>query len=233
MAIPLNPRQEIEEMLRQDNLEGLLRRAGELHGHFCPYLALGVRAAHLGLKELGLPKSTGMEEIVAIIETNNCFSDGVQFVTGCTFGNNGLIFKDLGKTAVTIATRQGKGVRLSLLPDYQERFNERYPKSAALFERIVVRREEPTPEEREKMARLWAESSFAQLSIPAEELFAIQHLQVQVPPYAPIFASVQCALCGEKVMETRARIKEGQPVCLSCAGAEHYQLDGAGIKAVH
>ncbi|MCL4502615.1 MAG: FmdE family protein [Deltaproteobacteria bacterium] len=42
--------------------------------------------------------------MVAIVECNNCFTDGIQAVTGCTFGNNALIFQDLGKTAVTVAS---------------------------------------------------------------------------------------------------------------------------------
>ena len=58
---------------------------GALHGHFCPFLAIGVKAAARAVKELGI-SSTGMEEVVAIVETNNCFSDGVQFVTGCSLG---------------------------------------------------------------------------------------------------------------------------------------------------
>ena len=105
MNLPLNPRTPIEAMIRQGDLEGLLRKAGELHGHFCPYVALGVRAGYLALTTLGIERNLGMEEVLAIVETNNCFSDGIQVVTGCTVGNNALIYRDLGKTAVTVATR--------------------------------------------------------------------------------------------------------------------------------
>ena len=61
-----------------------------------------------------------MEELIAIVETNNCFSDGVQVVTGCTFGNNGLIYKDLGKTAVTVAKRDGTAIRIVLDPNMKK-----------------------------------------------------------------------------------------------------------------
>ena len=44
MNLPPNPRAPIEALIRQGDLEGLLCKAGELHGHFCPYVALGVRA---------------------------------------------------------------------------------------------------------------------------------------------------------------------------------------------
>ena len=230
MARFMNPRKEIEGLISKGDLEGLLRKAGELHGHFCPYLALGVRASYIALKALRAEQSTGMEELVAIVETNNCFSDGVQMVTGCTFGNNGLVYRDLGKTAVTIAQRGGSAVRVALKAEYVDGFGARYPEASALFEKIVVKHEETTQAEREKLMELWAESSFDQLKLPEDEVFTVKHVKVEVPPFAPIFASVKCSVCGENVMETRARVKDGKPICLECAGAEYYVLDGSGIS---
>ena len=32
-----------------------------------------------------------------------------------------------------------------------------------------------------------------------------------------LFNSVRCARCGEYVMEARARVKDGQPVCIPCS----------------
>jgi len=226
----MNPREEIERLMGAGDLEGLLRKAGELHGHFCPYLALGVRAGCIALKALGVEGTTGMEEVVAIVETNNCFSDGVQMVTGCTFGNNALIYRDLGKTAVTVARRDGTAIRVALRAEWEDSFDSRYPEASALFERIVVNREEVTQAEHEKLMRLWAESSFDQLKLPEEEVFDVKHTKIEVPPFAPIFASVRCSVCGENVMETRAKVRDGKPICLECAGAEHYLLDGAGIS---
>ena len=229
MDLPLKPRAPIEDLIRAGDIEALLRKAGELHGHFCPYVALGVRAGVIALKSLGIEQNLGMEEVVAIVETNNCFSDGIQFVTGCTFANNALIYRDLGKTAVTVAKRDGQAVRVAVRADYADSFDVRYPEAAALFQKIVAERQEPTPEEQEQLMRLWAETSYKQLEVPEEELFTVQHLQIETPTYAPILASVTCAVCGESVMETRARVRDGEPVCIACAAAPHYQLDGAGI----
>lgn len=225
-----NPREEIESLIGAEDLEGLLRKAGELHGHFCPYLALGVRAGYIALKALRIEGITGMEEVVAIVETNNCFSDGVQMVTGCTFGNNALIYRDLGKTAVVLAKRDGTAIRIALKAEWEDSFDSRHPEAHALFERLVVNREEATQAEHEKLMQLWAGSSFEQLELPEEEVFNIKPKEIKVPSYAPIFASVRCSVCGENVMETRARIEDGKPVCIACASAEHYLLDGAGIS---
>jgi formylmethanofuran dehydrogenase subunit E len=97
------------------------------------------------MRELGI-RNVGMEELVAIVETNNCFSDGIQLVTGCTFGNNGLIYRDYGKTAVTVARRDGATIRIALKPDFDDSVAEKYPDANALFDKIVVRREEATEE---------------------------------------------------------------------------------------
>ena len=75
---------------------------------------MGVKASARAVRELRVA-SKGMEEVVAIIETNNCFSDGVQMVTGCSFGNNALIYRDYGKTAVTLAKRTGEALRVAAM----------------------------------------------------------------------------------------------------------------------
>ncbi len=224
------PRAAIEALIREGNTEALLQKAGELHGHFCPFLALGVRAGVIAMRTLGVAENPGMEDVVALLECNNCFSDGVQTVTGCTFGNNALIYRDVGKTAFTLVRRDGDAVRVALRADFVDGFRSRLPEEAsALFRKIVQEHQEATPQEHARLMELWREASFQQLALPEEEVFAVQHLRVEVPPRSRIFASVRCAICGESVMETRARIQNGQPVCIPCSRGEYYQLTGNGI----
>jgi formylmethanofuran dehydrogenase subunit E len=223
-----NPRQEIEEAIASNDLHKLLLLNGMLHGHYCPGSSMGVKAATRAMRELGV-KSTGMEEVVAIVETNSCFSDGIQFVTGCSFGNNALIYRDYGKTAVTLARRTGEALRVAVKAGGSPL--ERYPGAAELFKKVVQERR-GTEEDSEKLRHLWIDISFNMLDIPDEELFNISRLNVEVPAYARIFASVKCSVCGENVMEPRARMKEGKPVCLSCSAHEYYQLAGDGISTV-
>lgn len=222
-----DPRSEIKSAIEEGNTRRLLERAGELHGHYCPGLAYGVRAAYRAAKELGI-QSTGMEEVIALVETNNCFSDGVQFVTGCTFGNNALIFRDFGKTAFTLAKRTGEGVRVCLTADF-DTLAKRHPGAVELFRQVVVQRA-GTPEEQARLPVLWRELSFSLLDPPDEELFKVQRVKIEVPAYARIFPSAKCSLCGENVMETRIRMKEGKPVCLPCAGQAFGELTGDGIE---
>jgi formylmethanofuran dehydrogenase subunit E len=221
-----NPRHAIEKSIKEGDLLKLLRKAGELHGHFCPFLAIGVKAAVRAVKELGV-SSTGMEEIIAITETNNCFSDGIQYVTGCSFGNNALIYRDYGKTAFTLAKRNGEAVRISVRPDRV--MEERTPEATQLFERVAVERR-GTEVDQEQLRELWKELSFRVLDLPDEEVFDIKRMTVNVPAYARIFASVKCSVCGENTMEPRARIRDNKPVCIPCSGQEYYQMAGDGIS---
>ena len=135
-----NARQPIEAMIRSDDLEGLLRQSEAIHGHLCPMVSLGEKAGHYAMKFLDTG-STGMEEVVAVVECINCFTDGIQVVTGCTFGNNALIFRDLGKTAVTVARRgSDQGVRLVVRPEYRDERDYLYT-----FVRRLRRKIEPDP----------------------------------------------------------------------------------------
>ena len=221
-------REDIEELIKKGDLVGLLEKTGELHGHFCNHSAYGVKAGYIAMRELGIT-NTGMEEVVAIVETNNCFSDGIQMVTGCTFGNNSLIYRDYGKTAVTVAKRDGTAIRIALNPDYEESIAEKYPEVNTLFEKIVVRREEPTPEESVRMMQLFREAALKELDVADNELFRIERKTITLPEDAPIFASVKCSVCDENIMETRVRMRDGKPICISCAGDEHYAMSGDGI----
>lgn len=223
-----NPRQEIEEAIYSGDLHKLLHISGLLHGHFCPGSAMGVKAAARAVRELGV-KSKGMEEVVAIVETNNCFSDGVQMVTGCSFGNNAMIYRDYGKTAFTLAKRTGEGVRISALFDRVNQ--ERSPEANELWEKVVVKRCGSEDESR-RLTELWKELSFRVLELPDEEVLDIKKVNIDVPAFASIFASVRCSVCGENTMEPRARMKGGKPVCLPCSDQAYYQLAGNGISAI-
>jgi formylmethanofuran dehydrogenase subunit E len=94
----------------------------QFHGHFCPGLAIGVRAAELALHEIG-PHAAD-EEVVAIVETDMCGVGAIQFMTGCTFGKGNLIHLDYGKNAFTfIRPSDGKALRLVMQPQSRDESN--------------------------------------------------------------------------------------------------------------
>ncbi len=64
----------------RDKIDNVVR----FHGHMCPGLAIGIRAAEIALREIG-PHAED-EEVIAIVETDMCAVDAIQYLVGCTFG---------------------------------------------------------------------------------------------------------------------------------------------------
>lgn len=189
-----------------------VERAVAFHGHLCPGIITGVRAAQIALRELGGRAQD--EELVAIVECDNCAVDAIQELTGCTFGKGNLIYRDLGKTAFTFIRRSdGKAIRVASKPRRGRAPSEEY---LSLRERINAGT--ATDAERERFAELHRQRAMELLDLPEEELFTVQEVEVSLPRRAQLRNSVVCARCGEPVMETRARLLDGQTLCLTCFG---------------
>lgn len=222
------PRTDIRNNIVAGKTEVLMLKAGQLHGHFCPGLAMGVMAATHAM-QLMKADSDGMEDLLAITETNNCFSDGVQFVTGCSFGNNALIFKDLGKTAFTLTKRDGKGIRICSRHESQEALRKAFPEFYRLY-RQVVSEKNHHPERMAEYQKASLERAFGTLNIPFDELFTVSEVNVPVPAYAPVHESVVCAGCGESVMQSRTVSEADRYYCFSCKHISPGMLTGQGIN---
>ncbi len=224
-----SPRIDIRNEIHSQRTESLMIKAGQIHGHFCPGLAMGVMAATYAMNEKEA-ESDGMEDLLAVTETNNCFSDGVQFVTGCTFGNNALIFKDLGKMAFTLTKRDGHGIRVSSRAEAREVINEAFPDYQNLYQK-VVEEQNRDPQLMAAYRKTSLERSFGTLTIDFEKLFKVERVEVDIPGYAKIYESVICRLCGESVMKPRTCETGEGYVCFTCGGHSYSLLDGNGISA--
>jgi len=222
-----NPRIEIWNNILAGKTDLLLLNAGQLHGHFCPGLAMGVMAATHVMKQMKT-NSDGMEDLLAIVETNNCFSDGVQLVTGCSFGNNSLIYRDYGKTAFTLTKRNGKGIRVVSLPESKDYINQSFPEFNECYNNIVVKQNHDAKGVAH-FKKLGIERAFATLKLDFDKLFNVTEVFTEIPDYAPIYESIKCNKCGESVMATRIVEKHGQQLCITCANSKYYSVEGKGI----
>ncbi len=225
-------RTKIEKKIDNDDLAGLLHLTALIHGHHCVGSAIGVIAGQYAMKALEVKENTGMEHVIAVVETNNCFSDGIQMVTGCSFGNNSLVYRDYGKTAFSLVQRNGEGIRLSTLPNLGDLLKDNNPETQRLYLDIVNKRD-ANPDEEARMMELNKQHCFSVLDIPAEKIFKIEHVKVMLPSYSRILDSLVCPVCGEKFMETKGVKKGDEYLCLSCGDVEYGQLDWAGIKMVN
>ncbi|MEJ2313422.1 MAG: FmdE family protein [Nitrospirota bacterium] len=181
----------------------------EFHGHVCPGLAIGYRVARFAMGKLG-PKAED-EELVAVVENDSCAVDAVQVLTGCTFGKGNLIHRDYGKQVYTFMKRpSGEALRVSVewvTPEETEEEKEaweRYMKGDRSEDVLTV------------VHRRKSRKIEAIMNASDEDLFAVSWPEVELPPEARIYRSVRCELCGEKVMEPRARLREGKTVCIPC-----------------
>lgn len=106
----------------------LWEKAVDFHGHHCPGLAIGVRAAEEAIKALNI-KFSEDEEIVCVTENDACGVDGIQVVLGCSTGKGNLIFRNRGKQAFSFFNRKtGENLRLVLksLPEMERDEMESY-----------------------------------------------------------------------------------------------------------
>jgi tRNA-Thr(GGU) m(6)t(6)A37 methyltransferase TsaA len=226
------PHNLMNRLVKQGDLVQCLMKAGELHGHFCPGLALGVYAAVRGMKEIEDWSLDGIREnTLVIVETNNCFADGLQVVTGCTFGNNALVFDDLGKTAATFAVRGGKSVRIAVKAEFWEMLHKELPDFGPLFEKVIKNRQGSEQDTRD-FAVMSRKASFRVVEFPFDQVFALSHPKPNLPTRAPMFDTAKCDQCGEGVMQTRTMRANGKTLCLACGAKPFYRVHGAGISAV-
>jgi tRNA-Thr(GGU) m(6)t(6)A37 methyltransferase TsaA len=222
-----DPRIEIRNNIANNRTDILMIKASQLHGHFCPGLAMGVMAATFAMRELNTG-SDGLEDLLAIIETNNCFSDGVQFVTGCSFGNNALIFKDIGKTAFTLTKRDGKGIRVCARHESGNIIQQAFPDSQNYYRKVVAEQDHD-PQLTAKYKKAALDQAFGTLSIEFDKLFTVNRIHVEIPAYAPVYESIVCSGCGESVMASRVIKQDNKDLCMDCAAANYNTLTGEGI----
>ena len=192
---------------------GRFAEVARFHGHVCPGLALGYRAAETALERLRSGRAED-EELVTIAETDACGVDAIQVLTGCTVGKGNLFFKNYGKHAFTFINRQtGDAVRITGNPSFDT--DSLDPGLASLRARVMQGRvpDEEWAEYRRRTDRLVE----AILDLPAETLFTIREVDVEIPERARIFSSVPCAKCGELTAESRVRVEDGKLVCRACS----------------
>jgi formylmethanofuran dehydrogenase subunit E len=172
------------------NLEGLpedLRKVVAFHGHLCPGLLLGYRAALAATTALQVSESED-EELLAIVENRSCSVDAFQVLLSTTFGKGNLFFRDHGKQVFTVADRRsGRAIRLAfrLGADSQHRGSRE-----------------------ERMEYL--------LNANTAELFHLNAVEIKLPDTAEIHPTVRCARCEEGVMSTRTVEADGRVLCLPC-----------------
>ena len=180
--------------------------AAVAHGHLCAGQILGLRLALHGMELLGIedPAGNDRKRLVTYVEIDRCATDAITVVTGCRLGKRALKFRDFGKMAATFCDlKEDRAVRVSALESSKQRAKEMYPDIC---------------NKNEQQIRAYRE-------IPANELFDSQWVRVSIAPEEfPGYKGVRraCAECGEGINFERFTERDGQTLCLACAGARYY-----------
>ncbi len=186
--------------------QATINKTIEFHGHVCPGIIIGIRAAELALRELGEDA-----EMVIVTETDMCGVDAIQVITDCTFGRGNLIHRDLGKIAFSFYDRKsGRGVRALLNPDFKSRSTD----EIELTRRLANGSASPADERRNQELRKEMEKAYMEADL--DRLFIIRKTNNPVPRPPRILETLVCDACSEPVMESRTRRFASKTYCIPC-----------------
>jgi formylmethanofuran dehydrogenase subunit E len=198
----------------------------KLHGHKCPAMPLGLRAGAIAMNRLGVERSQD-KQLLALVELgddhcSHCYGDGVQMVTGCTFGKGNIRQLGYGKFGLTLVDRAtGRAVRVVPLADAQVQV-KRTP-----FFHDYRMKGVPASKVPEELVDPLIEHV---LNAPEDELFTIGEVfEYEVPNKAENFHSFVCDRCGEMVSEPYGRVVGSHKVCIPCQ-AELMAAEGTAGK---
>jgi formylmethanofuran dehydrogenase subunit E len=142
--------------------------------------------------------------LLAIVETDGCFADGVSVATGCWLGKRNLRLVDYGKVAITaIDVCTERAVRLRPHPLARTRAAS-YAKSAS---------------------SRWHSQLLGYQRMPIAELVYAESVRTLTPIAGFIGQAgqrIDCEACGEEVLNLRQLVVGNRSLCRRCAGQPYY-----------
>lgn len=186
------------------DLTTFLEQSSALHTHLCPRQVLGARIGMYAAELFGLELPQSGKRLLAFVETDGCFADGVSVATGCWFGRRTLRLIDYGKVAATfVDTRINRAIRIWPNPRARDR--------AATY----------ASGERSR----WHGYLAAYEVMPTAELLLAEDVVLSIDLAALISrpgVRVNCTVCGEEIINEREVWRDGKLLCRSCAGERYY-----------
>ncbi|GAB4525533.1 MAG: FmdE family protein [Anaerolineales bacterium] len=195
-------------------LSAILEKSSSWHSHLCPRQVLGARIGLTGLKALGFGEPPAKKRLLVIVESDGCFADGIIAATDCTVGHRTLRVEDYGKIAAAfVDTQTGRTVRIAPRLDIRDRAYAYAP-----------------DEKRHYFAQLHGYQV-----MPDDELLTVQEVALTTPLEAILSrpgVRVNCASCGEEIINEREIWRDGQPYCHTCVQPGYYRPAQAAEMAV-
>ena len=187
----------------------------KFHGHKCPAMPMGLRVGAAAMNKLGIGR-TGDGEWLAIVEIGDnhcatCFADGIQAITGCTFGKGNIMKTHIGKFGMTLVNKKSqKAVRV--VPKGEVMNQNKQSRFFTEYRGVGIPATKVPPEIVEPMIE-------QVMNAPDDMLLNIGEIfdyPYQEKPHS--FDSFLCEECGEMVVEQYGRVKGDKKVCQACLG---------------
>lgn len=184
-----------------------------LHGHKCPAMPLGLRVGAAAMNKLGVERAKD-GQLMALIEIGEdhcatCFADGVQMITGCTFGKGNIKKLHYGKWGVTLIDKKsGRAVRVTPRAEAMEA-----NKQTDFFQKYRMKGVPASEVPSEVVDPLIQKV----MTAPEDQLLNVGEVfekQWQDPPHS--FDGFKCDMCGEMTVEPYGRILGDKKVCIPC-----------------
>jgi formylmethanofuran dehydrogenase subunit E len=212
VARKARPHESIENEFVMTHLSTYLEQSAALHKHLCPRQVLGARIGMYAAELLNLELPQTNKRLIAFVETDGCFADGISVATGCWLGRRTLRLVDYGKVAATfVDTRTAQAIRI--WPDPLARSRAADYASA----------------ERSR----WHMYLAAYQVMPTAELLRAEAVDLRLDLAALVSrpgVRVSCSACDEEIINEREVVIEGEILCRSCAGERYYErVDERGV----
>jgi formylmethanofuran dehydrogenase subunit E len=189
--------------------------AFEFHGHNCPFMPIGYRMGQLAMARLGVEREKDHSFFIfpelGEGHPQTCLMDGMQIVTGATYGKLLMAKTFYGKLAATFYHPKKGAIRVSLKPDFIDAMGK--------FEFFVYRKKgvEPSEIPTAVVSEIiqWVHDQ------PDDAIFKVEAKpDFKYTPVKGSFNKTKCSVCGEYVFDRYVRMKDGQAVCIPDSGYE-------------
>jgi formylmethanofuran dehydrogenase subunit E len=190
-----------------------LKAGQHLHGHKCPAMPMGLRAGAAAMNTLAVPRARD-KDLVAILELgedhcSHCFGDGVQMITGCTFGKGNLRTLPYGKFGLTLVERAtGRAVRVVPRAHAQAKMKE-----SRFFQEFRAKGIPASKVPDEVVDPMIQQV----MNAPEEQILVVgTEFRIEVDKMGEAFDTRPCDACGEMVVDRYLRVVGDKRVCIPC-----------------
>lgn len=184
-----------------------------LHGHKCPAMPMGLRVGSAAMNKLGVERAKD-GQLIALVEIGDnhcatCFADGIQTITGCTFGKGNIKKLHYGKWGVTLIDKKTKrAVRVTPTAETMKANKE-----TSFFkdyrEKGIPASQVPNEVVQPLVDRV--------MGTPDDKILTISEIfEYDLKEEAHTFDSFVCEECGEMTVAVYGKEKNGKHICIPC-----------------